>query len=266
MTLGTTVANVNDRPTVTGGNLTATEDVTTGAGTLVSALGTTLGFSDGTDNQIAIPGGGDAATAFGGIAITANNTPAGEGTWQYTTNGSTWVDVPTTGLANNAALILPTTAQLRFNPTAANYNGAVTGGLTVHAADSAQTFATSADISSALTQTGTWSAAQTLGATVAPQNDAPAFTHTVTNPTFTENGDTGAGTATPVKLLSSSGTVSDIDLSTTPAINGSTFGAGSVTVTLTDGIAGDVLQLDGLAAGSNGIASITGGSGSTGRS
>ena len=261
VTLGTTVANVNDRPTINGGNLTATEDVTTGAGTLVSTLGTTLGFTDSTDNQSSITGGGNAATAFGGIAITANNTPAGEGTWQYTTDGSTWVDMPA-GLSDTAALVLPTTAQLRFNPTAANYNGTVTGGLTVHAADSAQTFSASTDISGALTQTGTWSAAQTLGATVAPQNDAPAFTHAPSNPTFAENGDTGASTATPVKLLGS-GTVSDIDLSTTPAINGSTFGAGSVTVTLTDGIAGDVLQLDGLAAGSNGIASITGGTGST---
>lgn len=172
------------------------------------------------------------------------------------------MNVPTTGLADTTALILPTTAQLRFNPTVANYNGTVTGGLTVHAADTVQTFSASTDISGALTQIGTWSAAQTLGATVAPQNDAPAFTHTVTNPTFTENGDTGAGTATAVKLLNS-GTVSDIDLSTTSTINGSTFGAGSVTVTLTDGITGDVLQLDGLTAGGNGIASITGGAGST---
>lgn len=90
MTLGNTVANVNDRPTITGGTLTATEDVTTGAGTLVSALGTTLGYADSTDNQSAITGGGNAATAFGGLAITANSTPASEGTWQYTTDGSTW--------------------------------------------------------------------------------------------------------------------------------------------------------------------------------
>lgn len=262
VTLGTSVINVNDRPAISDASIAAIEDVSDGSGALVSAL--PLGYSDAADDQSSISGGGNAATPFGGIAIVGDTTPASEGTWQYSTDGSTWTDIPA-GLAAGNALILPTTASLRFTPVA-DFNGPITGGLQIHAADMPQAFGTGQDISGALAlgQASNWSIQQTLGADVAPRNDAPAFTHTPSNPSATENSSTGSGTSIdPVKLLGS-GTVSDIDLATTPALDGAIFGAGSITVTLTDGIAGDVLQLgDGLVAGSNGIAGIAGGNGNT---
>lgn len=112
VTLTTTVANVNDRPTATNGGVTATEDqkdASAGAGTPVSALGSALGYSDVTDNQgtggANINGGGNAASAFGGIAIVGDTTSAG-GSWQYSTDGTTWTDVPA-GVSDTNALVLP---------------------------------------------------------------------------------------------------------------------------------------------------------------
>lgn len=131
----------------------------------------------------------------------------------------------------------------------------------MRAADTVQTFASGSTLT--VGATSTWSDVVTLGATVAPRNDAPGFTHAPTSPTVTENATTGSGTSINAVKLLGSGAVTDIDLGTTPALSSTVFGAGSVTVTLADGITGDVLQLDGLAAGANGIATIAGGSGST---
>ncbi|WP_420226477.1 hypothetical protein [Pigmentiphaga litoralis] len=73
-TIGTTVANVNDRPTGANTTLTATvEDATNPSGATVAGLG--FGYSDVTDNQSTgganIPGGGNASTAFGGLPSSA---------------------------------------------------------------------------------------------------------------------------------------------------------------------------------------------------
>ena len=169
--------------------------------------------------------------------------------------------MPTSGLSDASALVLGKDDRLRFVP-AADYNGTPAGAaLTVRVADSepaASDKGTGKNLGNMADLTSTWSATTMVGVTVNPVNDPPGFTHTVSNPTFTENGDTGQGTANPVKLLGT-GAVSDIDPATTGGLNGAIFGAGSVTVTLTDGIASDVLRLDSLTAGSNGIASITGG-------
>ena len=84
-------------------------------------------YSDTTDTVT----GGSTATALGGIAITANTANATtEGNWQYSTNGGTnWTTVPTSGLGDTTALILPTDAKLRFVPVA-DYAG-TPGNLTV---------------------------------------------------------------------------------------------------------------------------------------
>ncbi|MBE0589499.1 MAG: DUF4347 domain-containing protein, partial [Hydrogenophaga sp.] len=120
VTLGTTVVNVNDRPTGTDTTLlNTTEDTTNPPGETVANL-FGPGYSDATDDQTGTAGGADAATPLGGIAIVGNSADAGtEGVWQYNT-GSGWVDVgvPT----GTSALILPPDASLRFVPVA-NYNG-----------------------------------------------------------------------------------------------------------------------------------------------
>jgi VCBS repeat-containing protein len=254
ITLGTTVTNVNDRPTGADSTLlSTTEDTASPPGDTVANL-FTPGYSDATDNQASTAGGGNAATPLGGIAIVGNaSDPATEGVWQYNT-GSGWVNVGVP--AGTSALVLPPDASLRFVPVA-NYNG-TPGSLTVRLADTAQAFASGTNISGAIGPTSTWSETVTLDTTVAPANDTPALTHTATNPTATESTN---GTGVPPVNLLSTGTLSDIDLSTTPGLNSGIFGAGTVTVTLTDGIAGDQLLVD--PAVTAGVAGVAGGSAGT---
>lgn len=94
--------------------------------------------------------------------------------------------------------------------------------------------------------------------TVNPVNDAPTATHTPTNPTANENTD---GTGVPPVNLLNPGSISDVDLTSTPGLDGSTFGAGTITVTLTDGITGDQLLVNPTVTA--GIAGVTGGAGNT---
>ncbi len=250
VTLGTTVTSVNDRPTLATSTLASTvEDTAAPAGATVATIfgGT---YSDATDNQTAITGGGNSATALGGIAITGNASTSAEGKWQYNTSG-TWIDLPT-GLSDASALVLRTTDQLRFVP-AGDYNG-TPGALTVRAADTTQTFATGVDIgTAAASATGTWSIATTLTTAVAARNDAPVLTGAATNPSVTENNLTGASVSiSPVKLLTGTTTIADLDLATTTGLSSTVFGAGSITVSFTDAYrTGDVLFVD--------LASLTGG-------
>lgn len=191
VTLGTSITAVNDAPVASGSATLAAinEDTTNPAGALVSTLITAGQYSDVTDTVT----GGSTATALGGLAIVGNTANATtEGRWQYSTNGTTWVDVPTTA-SDSSALILPTTASIRFVPVA-NYSG-TPGGLSVRLADSAQTLSTASDISGALGGTNTWSAAAIpLGTTVNPINDAPLITALSGTPATVEQ------QLTPVRL------------------------------------------------------------------
>jgi len=257
VTLNTTVANINDRPTATDTTLTATtEDATNPVGATVAALG--FGYSDATDNQgantgnafenpgAAITGGGEAATPFGGIAIVANNANATtEGVWQYKDNvGGDWLSLPNTIASgteadNHHAFVIPTSYSLRFLPNVPNYNG-TPGSLTVRVADTAQTFSADSDIDATINdQTSIWSYNEvptTLGTTVSPQNDAPMVTATLANPFVTENATTGGTSIDPVNLLTSA-SVGDLDFTT------ASFGGGKITVNLTAYSSGDVLDL-----------------------
>lgn len=179
--LSTTVANVNDRPTLSGpAELPAVnEDAVEPPGKSVNDL---FGdkYADQVDNQgdkgANISGGGNAGADFGGIAIVDNNAnPATEGSWQYKTAGGAWVNVPA-DVSETNALILPKDAELRFVPVE-NFNG-TPGNLTVRAADTEQSFAGSTDISNLTNdanKTSTWSNAQTLSTTVTSVNDAPVL-------------------------------------------------------------------------------------------
>ena len=175
VTLSTSVTAVNDAPLASGTvTLTAiNEDTANPPGALVSALITGANYSDATDTVT----GGSSATALGGVAIVGNTADAAtQGAWQYSTNGgASWTPVPTGGLDDSSALVLPTAAMLRFVPVA-NYNG-TPGGLSVRLADSVQVFSASSDISPTIGSTGTWSAASIpVATTVNPINDAPTIT------------------------------------------------------------------------------------------
>lgn len=244
--LETSVASVNDAPGLSGTKGHSTTEDTDSSALTASEILAGLTFNDSTDNQTAVTGGGnDASAAPKAIAIVGNGATAGQGTWYYTVDGGTnWVAVPV-GVNNAAAIVLDPANpghQVYFKP-AENFNGSA-GGLTIRAADG--TYAGSAggivDISAAVGATHPWSA--TTGAvtmTVAPVNDAPVLGGTVLDAgtaTLTEH-DNGAGheSGTPQLQLLSGSSISDIDLSTTTALadNTSNFGAGSVTVGLSSG-------------------------------
>ena len=241
VTLTTTVSPINDRPTAASTALTATfEDNVNPTGATLSSLA--FAYGDAIDNRTGIAGGGNTATSLGGYAIVGNAAAAAEGRWQYSTGGGVWLDVA--AVSDASAVVLPTTASLRFLP-AADYNG-TPGALTLRLADSAQAAATGVNLSGSVGPTGTWSLPVTLATSVDPRNDAPVLAGTV-NATFTEG-------SSPVALLSG-GAASDIDL---PGVV--TFGGGRITVTLDTWRAGDVLSLAGSPAG---VTGTTGGNGTS---
>ncbi|CAM5450522.1 VCBS domain-containing protein [Eoetvoesiella caeni] len=261
-TIAITVTPVNDAPTRTADTVTSlvvTEDATSPAGSMVGDLFGSV-FSDAKDAVA----GGSSANNLAGIAITGNAATSSQGIWQYSTDdGASWTAIA--GVSDTNALILKATDQLRFLPNALNYNGPADP-LTVRLIDSSNTAVTSGDRidvsglkSGGTTAYSNAANAVTLAAVVNPGNDAPTMTHTAKNPTVTENGTAGSGTSIDPVTLLNPGTVADIDLSTTLGLDTGVFGAGSITVTLTDGIAGDVLQIGAL----DGIASTSGGSGNT---
>ena len=251
VTLTTTVANENDRPTLGSATLAGVaEDTTAPAGATVSGL---FGgrYGDARDDQRGVAGGGNASTPLGGVAIVGNAASAAEGVWQYSADGTVWTDVPRDVGDSNALLLAPD-AKLRFVP-APDYNG-VPGGLSVRASDVAVATATGADLTGNLGQTSTWSQAAALDTVVTPLNDAPTLAGTPLNPTAMENTQTGTGVSIPATPLFVTGSVSvaDIDLVTTPGLAGGVFGAGQIEISLgATYLAGDRLSLalPGLPAG-----------------
>jgi uncharacterized repeat protein (TIGR01451 family) len=186
------VAAINDAPIASGSVSmpTIAEDTGTPTPQTVGALFGTH-FDDSADQQHsgANPDG-SAANALAGIAITGNAADASQGSWQYSTdNGATWHTIATAGLTDSNALVLSSSAELRFVP-AANFNG-VPGQLTTRLIDAssmpvtdtvtgAQLAATDiaiagVDVSGAHHGGTTAVSAQTvpLGIAVTPVNDAP---------------------------------------------------------------------------------------------
>ncbi|MBB4574637.1 VCBS domain-containing protein [Rhizobium lentis] len=242
--LSTAVDNVNDRPTLSSTSLpNVNEDVTNPPGRTVAQIYGTGPYADAIDDRTSITGGGNAATPLGGIAIVDNAATAAQGVWQYSLDGTTWTDIATS-VSDTAALLLPTDAHLRFLPDG-NYNG-TPGALAVRASDSPVNFAASQDISPTVNdQTSHWSLASGLTTSVIKQNDAPVLGGAVSNPTAVESGTSGVGTAPVTLVTAGTATVSDIDLSTTPGLAATVFGAGTITVSLGNFQTGDVLAVQG---------------------
>jgi VCBS repeat-containing protein len=180
VTLQTSIANVNDQPTLNATTtLTINEDTpnTTTAGQIVQAS-----YSDLVDNQSTIAGGGNAAGALGYVAITGNDTDTSKGHWEYSTDGgNTWTTVPTSVPNDSNALVLSAATPLRFVPTA-DYNGAVPGGLTIRVSDSTAqadtgvaapgTVQSLAGIDDGAGSTSHWSKASLLNTAVTAVQDA----------------------------------------------------------------------------------------------
>ncbi|MEG3977734.1 DUF4347 domain-containing protein, partial [Microcoleus sp. herbarium8] len=92
-------------------------------GTLISTIITNLGGTKITDPN---------ASASQGIGITALDTA--NGTWQYTTNGTTWTNAPAVSATNALLLASDANTKVRFVPNA-GYNGTVTNAITFVAWD-----------------------------------------------------------------------------------------------------------------------------------
>ncbi|MGH8380055.1 DUF4347 domain-containing protein [Pseudomonas sp.] len=100
-----TVVAVNDAPTLSGGPyvLPGTDENTTRSGVLVSTILAGLTHADADTG------------ALSGIALTAIT---GNGTWQYSTDGTTWNGVG--AVAGNASLLLSSSSYLRYVPDQGN--------------------------------------------------------------------------------------------------------------------------------------------------
>ncbi|MFO0941658.1 MAG: LamG-like jellyroll fold domain-containing protein, partial [Pirellulales bacterium] len=105
-TVSLTINAVNDAPTITNGythTLTTTSEDTTSSGTLASAILTGASLAD-------VDSG-----ALSGLAITAK---AGNGTWQYSTDGTTWNSFGSVSSTN--ALLITSSTQVRYIPDGNN--------------------------------------------------------------------------------------------------------------------------------------------------
>ncbi|TJZ79167.1 DUF4347 domain-containing protein [Chitiniphilus eburneus] len=171
------ISAVNDAPTLSGGPYTWTgtnEDTTSNAVTVSSLLASTTHA--------------DVDGPASGIAITGST---GGGTWQYSTDGSTWTDIGT--VSNGAALLLSSTTQLRFVPDGLNGS---TAGLTFRAWDqSAGSASTNGTRSTADTSTNGGTSAYSTGTaqatlSVSSVNDAPVLAPTSPTLNALTDGDT----------------------------------------------------------------------------
>ncbi|WP_459609658.1 putative Ig domain-containing protein, partial [Dickeya oryzae] len=198
-----TVNSVNDAPTLSGSatvTLTSTTEDVTSSATTVSSLLSGAGYGD-------VDSG-----ASSGIAITAT---VGNGGWQYSTDsGANWFNIGT--VSGSSALLLGSTAQLRYVPDSANgetatlsfrawdhTSGTATTGSSKGLADTSTTggssaFSTnSAQASLVVTSVND---APTVGSTVSTQSATKdtAFSFTVPGGTFVDvdSGDTLTLTAT----------------------------------------------------------------------
>jgi uncharacterized repeat protein (TIGR01451 family) len=222
VTIPLTVDPVNDAPVASGTATlpSVTEDTNTPPGATVASLFTPT-FNDARDTVL----GGSSANTLAGVAIVGNAATAAQGVWRYSTDGgATWTTIPTTGLSDTAAIILPSTARIDFLP-AGNWNG-TPGNLTVRLIDGSGTantpvaFQASADVSSNGGTTAVSAAVVVLNTTVDVVNDAPVASGTATVPVLSEDPAGVAGT--PVSSLLGQGTVSYSD--TTDTVPGGSTG------------------------------------------
>ncbi len=214
----TSITAVNDAPMTTGSAVTLTainEDTLNPAGQAVSSAVAAL-FSDATDAVA----GGSSANTLAGIAI-SGNAEAGEGTWQWF-NGSSFVNVGTS-VSNSSALILAAGTTVRFVP-ALNFNGAAPQ-LTARLIDNSSGAVTAGStVNFVATGTGgttPYSAATFgIGEVINPVNDPPVLVNTATPVAATEQ---------TAALLSSTITVSDVELD---ALNGGAGDYAGATLTV----------------------------------
>ena len=194
-----TVTSVNDAPVLTTVHPSLGSTTYLSAKTISLATFINNGSTGTTINDV------DAGAVKGGIALTGTT---GEGTWAYSLDGTTFTGVGT--VANNSALLLPSTATLRYTPDGAD---AETATITYQAWDA--TSGQSGALADATTNGGTTAFstdADTAAIAVVSPNTAPVLTPA--NPSL---GNTTPTNAMNIKLMafvnggSGTTTVTDAD-------------------------------------------------------
>jgi hypothetical protein len=193
-TASITVTAVNDAPTVTSGStvtLTGTDEVTTSSGTVVSTMLTSAGYGD-------VDSG-----ASSGIAITGLT---GNGTWQYSIDGTTWKAI--SSATGTAAVLLSSSSQVRYVPDG---NNGETATLSFKAWDatsgtaSTNTTVNTADTSTSGGTSAFSSDAASASIVVSGINDAPTITDAATVTLTGTNEDTTSTGKAVSDILTSAG-------------------------------------------------------------
>ncbi len=199
------VTSVNDAPTITNGythTLTSTNEDTNSSGTLASAILTGAAWAD-------IDTG-----AISGLAITD---VTGNGTWQYSTDGTTWNNFGAVTSTN--ALLITSSTQVRYQPNGQNGETAT---FTYRAWDQTSGTASTnstANYASTASSGGTTafsSNSATASMVVTSVNDAPTITNGYTHTLTSTNEDTNSS-GTLASAILTGASWADID---TGAVSG----------------------------------------------
>ncbi|MDZ7788648.1 MAG: hypothetical protein U5K73_11105 [Halofilum sp. (in: g-proteobacteria)] len=261
----------NDAPEFQAGEtITTTED---GGPSPAPAGEQTLGNL--LDGQFNDPDAPAQKSDLAGVALTAFD-DQGLGTWQVDLGGTAgWEDLSDFGtISSTSALLLDRDTAIRFevNPDA-NTDGATRPSVSIHAVEtdeltggpslpafttdssSPETFDTDDDVGEFMLAAGEEGRSLVSADPVdieagfdAVNDDPTIISDTAEALTLNEDATPGAGTL-EANLLSGSPGLADVDPGTTETLDDTTFGAGSITVSLDSGDTGDQLRVDDMLAG-----------------
>ena len=202
-TVSVTVNAVNDAPTLKSGslqNLTATNEDATSAAITVAALLTGASYAD-VDSS-----------ASKGIALT---NATGNGTWQYSSDGTNWTDIGT--VSGSAALLLDGDTQIRYNPDQENAESVILGFRAWDQTSGSE--GETVDLTSGSSQGGSTAFSSNIGTammSVSAVNDAPVLDNTKVLTLTTISEDLSAPTGTgdlvnAMEVVNLTGGISDVD-------------------------------------------------------
>ena len=209
----------NDAPTITNGatvSLTGTDENTASSGTAASTILTSASWAD-VD-----------ATPSSGLAIISTT---GNGTWEFSTDGSNWTAFGT--VSSSSGLLITSTTQVRFLPDGSNGSTATFGFKAWdQTAGTASTtgVARYADPGAGGGTTAYSSQTATASMTVTSLNDAPVLDNSgsMTLTSISEDATTNSGNTVASIIASAGGDrITDVDTSSVEGIAVSALNSGS---------------------------------------
>lgn len=215
-----TITNVNDAPAI------GTANPSIGSTTSSASKTITLASFINNGNGTSIITDVDNQAVIGGIAIVGIT---GGGTWEYSTDGTTYA--PFGNISDSEALLLAKDTSIRFTPNVTNSGNAT---ITYRAWDTTSgTNGGKVDLSQAGTTGGVTAFSVSTNAATLSINDAPVLTPAATNPSM---GTTNEDTSIIINLSGTfinngAGTTTITDVNTTDVLGGiaiiSTTGSGT---------------------------------------